>query len=247
MRALDLALHGLALSCSVALAAGLWSVSRREPPRAGIPAAAVPAPSPILAEELGQLQDDVASLRLEVAQLREARDAPSAGLPEVLPTPAPAGTDPAAAWQVALDDPKVQEKLQAVVTARLEADREEESRKRAEHWREEAQRRADRLMDEFSRKAGLNDTQKKMLSELSTGFRQQNDQLRAQVRERTITPDQAKETSTRAYDEMDRKVQAALTTDQYAQFQQAFKPLFDMAAYWGSPGDPGSRRGRRDR
>lgn len=241
MRPLDLALHGLALSCSVALAAGLWSVSRREPPPAGVPVVAVAEPSPILAGKLRHLQDAVASLRLEIAQLREECGGKKALIPEVPATPAPSGMAHATAWQAALDDPKVQEKLQAVVAARIQADRDAESRQRAERWREEGQRRAERRLDEFSQKAGLNDTQKGMLNKLFAEFRQQTDPLRAQVREKTLTPEQARESATRACDEMDRKVQAALTTDQYTQIQEAYKHLLDRATRLELPGQSGGR------
>ena len=247
MRPLDLALHGVTLSCSVALAAGLWSVSRRERPPAPAPAVSAPSPSPILVEELRQLQDAVGSLRLEIAQLREERGGQTARPLEVPATPAHPGTEPAAAWQAALADPGVQEKLQAVLTARLAADRAAESARRDERRREDGQRWADRRLEEFAQKAGLNDTQKGMLGGLSAEFWQQLAQLHAQVREKALTPEQARESATRAYDELDRKGQAALTADQYAQYRESMKRLQDMATRWGIPGESGSRRDRPGR
>ena len=244
MKPLDLSLHGLSLSCSVALAAGLWSVSRSEAPLAAAPVAAAPAPSPVLTGELRQLQDAVASLRLEVAQLRETRDGTAAPVPEASAAATIPGTESTAALQTALDDPKVQEKLQAIVTARLEADREAESRQRAERWREEEQRRAEQRLDAFARKAGLNDAQKAMLGKLASDFHKQADTLRAQVREKALTPEQAKEAGLRAFDEMDKQVQSALSADQYAQYQDSLKRLREMAMHWVPSGDAGGRRGR---
>ena len=232
MRPLEIALHGATLASCVALGAGLWSVSQRETP---------PPPAPSVSEaDLQALSREVAGLKREIADFRQPYE--SLPLRAVTPAPGAPGTAEPAAVMAALEDPKVQERIQALLETRLEAERKE----RQDRWQERGREFVEQRVKAFEEKAGMNDSQKILFSDMMKEVTEHLDAVRAKVRAKELTRDQAQEDLTRFYADLDLRVQAVMTADQFKQYQEWSQPFRDMAARGGFGGEDTGRR-RRNR
>ena len=139
-----------------------------------------------------------------------------------------------------------------MVEGRLQADRDAAAKQRDELRQERGQRRQDRQLDEFTRKAGLNDAQKERLARISTDFRERlgalRTQVRDQVRQKALTPEQAKASLQQAFDALDAQVQPVLTPEQFKQYQEMQQPMRERTLTRAAADDPGrDRRRGRDR
>lgn len=239
MRPLELTLHGVSLACTVAVGAGLWTVARREPPApppSPAPAAA-PAPSPRMEGEIKDFRSALDSVQLEVKELREDRERLKAQLAEArasLAQPPAAGAAPT----LALEDPKVQEKIESLVEARMEAARVE----REGRWREAGPRM---MTNRLGERLGLNDAQKEVVGKAFEDMGKEFEKLRGQVREKALTPEQGRAGLQRLFQDIDAKLQVTMTADQFKQFQEMAQPLREMTMQGAFSEGGGRRRGRQ--
>lgn len=239
MRPLETALHGVSLAACVALGAGVWSLSQREAP--------APPPPAVTEANLQSVSREVAELRREIGDLRRALDerpqessAPRTASVSPASARAPESA-PSAALVAALEDPKVQERIQAVVDARLEEEQKDRETRMRDRGREFVQER----VKAFEEKAGLNDPQKELFGKLMAEASTHLDAVRGQVRDRKLTRDQARDDLKRWYAEMDVRVQATMTADQFKQYQEWSQPMRDLSMRNGWGGLGGNDRGRR--
>ena len=235
MRPLETALHGVTLACCVALGAGLWDLSHREPP---------PPAKPAVSEaDLQALSREVADLRREISDLHRESEVSSAHaeVPRAV-TPAPGPALPAApAVMAALDNPEVQSRIQAVVESKLEADRKARDEQRQERGREFV----DQRLEEFTEEAGLNDSQKGPFLGLMKESREHLDSVRGKVRAKELTRDQARDDLKRYQADLDLRIQPLLTAEQFKQYQDWVQPFRNFALRGVGGGE--DRRPRRDR
>ena len=235
MRPLEMTLHGLTLACCAALGAGLWSLSQHEAP--------APTPAPSVSEsDLQALSREVAGLKREIADLRDRPLPPEAPRPMTAVPPSRQAPESAPAAVVqALQDPKVQERIQAVVDERLDAERKERDQRQEERGREILQERT----KAFEEKTGLNDSQKELFDKILAESRGRLDAVRAKVRAKELTRAQAQEDLKAYYAEVDLRVRSVMTADQFKQYQEWSQPFRDMALRGGWGGVGGNDRGRR--
>jgi len=231
MRPLDLALHGLSLACCVALGAGFWELRQGAPPPSPISPAAAPAAVSRPDAELGRLSSGLESLRAEVVQLRQDRADLETRLAQARPSSGgPAGLGGSAlVGQMAFDDPQVQARIQAIVEAKLTADRLEEEKLREERRQKVEEQLESRRVEGIAQQLRLDDTQKEALIKLLKEHRQKSETLRKEVREKKITLEEGRATLERTYAEMDAKIQTFMTAEQYKQFQEFSQPLRNWA------------------
>ena len=240
MRPLEIALHTASLACCVALGASLWTLQSR--------VAALPPPAPPSAlPELKEALREISSLKREMADLREARvvqPLPPEGRPAA---PAAESSRASAAAPVtaaslaaALEDPAVQKRVTELVDARLKAEREEEEKAQEDRRKEGAKFWLDRQAENLSKELELNDFQKGELGKALSDLRERLDGLRARVRAKELTTEQARAEMEKSYAEMDLKLQSSLSADQFKKFQDETRPIREMSLRFGMGG---GRRG----
>lgn len=251
VKPLNLGLHAISLTCIVTLGVGLFVVSRQEPllppPPAGA-ASARPDGSWKLEADLRKLQSDLDSVRTQMADLQSDRDALKARLETLRSAPASVEAPASAATlAAAFEDPKVKERLAAMVKERLEADREAQRGQ----WREGGRQMMDGRIQAFYDRLGVNEQQKAGLTKLSGDFRDRFEALRAQVQDKKLTPDQARDLLRRAIEETDPQLQSLLTPEQYTQYMKEAQPIRDMMIRYafseGGGTGFGGGRGPRER
>ena len=238
MKPLEIALHAAALGGCTLLGAGFWTLSQpKEPGPATNAPVVAPSRSAEAEAEVRTLAREVEALRLEMAQMRQERAArPAVAL--VAPAGGPdaaTGQTPAATLQ-ALEDPAVQEKLQALM--------DDHQRQQWDARRQEGGRQMDRQTQRLASELKLNDSQAPLFTDLMGKVRTHYDDLRKQVREKALTTDQAKSDLQAYYAQTDIQAQAFMSPDQFKQYQEIVQPFREMSITWGFDGHRGRGQGR---
>ncbi len=254
MKSLEIVLHAASLSCCIALGAGVWTLNARLTDRTALSQPSIQSVQPAQppAPELAAALREVSSLRREVAELREAHvaavpeRAPETSTRSAAPSAHPSGPAPTAvALQAALaSDPGVRKQVQDLVEAQLKAEREEEEKARDERRQEDAKRWLDRRVDDLAKDLGLNDLQKGELARVTTDLGKRFDELKVKVRAKELTPDQAKAGIEMSYAEMEMRLQAVLSPDQYKQYVEKTRRFRETTLRNGFS-EGGGRRGGR--
>ncbi len=243
MKPLETGLHAVSLACCVALGAGVWTLAERQ-------AAPPPPAAPSSPPELRDALREIAALRLEVAELREARAAAQAQaesrIVPAAPVPTPAVSTPAAV-QAALADPAVQKQVQEMVDARIKAGREAQEKEWSGRRQEDARRWTERRVEELAKDLGLNEVQAKDLGGAVADLTKRFDDLRSRVRAKELTPEQGKAEMEKTYAELDLKLQGTLSAEQYGKFQEETRSIRESTLRNGFSQDGRSRRGGRSR
>lgn len=211
MNKLQAALHTLSLALCVALAAAVWALSERPTPAPAAspassssgqpPAARIPKRDPADADRLTRLEEEISALKARLG--RSPASQPTA--PSAASAPAADAASSATAVLAALEDPKVQARLQALSQAQMEEDFD--------------------MTRQLFKGLTLTEAQREGMHKLFEKSMMEVDAVFQRMRREKLTPDQAKLALDQQRLEADKQALALLGTDLYQAYQERIKPL----------------------